>query len=122
MDPIEKERRKAEFLAKQPGYARDRALKYLAQNMPKDKLLEVKVMFDEWRPDAHYYVGDIVQYIGVLYRVVKDHISQEGWEPLNTPEMFDKNASSQFEPKFASSDRNEFLEGLMEGLGYDSEG
>ena len=47
---------------------------------------------DEWQVGASYEVGDEVTYEGTRYRCVQAHTAKEGWEPPNTPALWDEQA------------------------------
>ena len=46
-------------------------------------------MFEEWKPDTSYKVGQIRKYNDVLYKVVQDHTSQADWLPSATPSLYE---------------------------------
>jgi len=41
-----------------------------------------------WAPNTFYAVGAVVTYGGVSYRCLQAHTSQAGWEPPNTPALW----------------------------------
>ena len=43
----------------------------------------------EWQPGLELTVEDQVTYDGVTYNVIQAHTTQEGWEPPNTPALFE---------------------------------
>ena len=46
-------------------------------------------LFPEWSPDSvEYVVGFKVQYGGVVYKVLQNHISQASWAPNDAPSLF----------------------------------
>ena len=46
-------------------------------------------LFPEWSPDSvEYVVGFKVQYGGVVYKVLQNHISQASWTPNDAPSLF----------------------------------
>ena len=45
---------------------------------------------DEWQPQVAYEVDDEVAYDGATYRCLQAHTSQDGWEPPNTPALWDE--------------------------------
>ena len=60
-----------------------------AQSLPYAQALEVPELYPEWEPDTAYAVQYIVSRPnGHLYRCQQGHISQEGWEPENTPALW----------------------------------
>lgn len=63
----------------------------LLPNLSDEQALQVPLMFPKWQADKEYVVGDRVLYLGVLYKVLQAHTSQEGWEPDIAPSLFAKN-------------------------------
>ena len=63
----------------------------LLPNLSDEQALQVPLMFPKWQADKEYVVGDRVLYLGVLYKVLQAHTSQQGWEPDITPSLFAKN-------------------------------
>ena len=45
-------------------------------------------LFAEWAANVSYAEGQLRQYGGKLYRCVKAHTSQEGWEPSNAASLW----------------------------------
>ena len=46
-------------------------------------------LFPQWSGDGvEYKTGDRVRHGGILYRVLQDHTSQEGWFPVAAPSLF----------------------------------
>lgn len=45
---------------------------------------------EEWGANILYKSGDIVSYEGVNYRCIQTHTSLVGWEPINTPTLWEK--------------------------------
>ena len=48
----------------------------------------VTILFEEWKSNTQYAVGDRRQYDGLLYSCVQAHTSQDGWEPPNVPALW----------------------------------
>ena len=63
----------------------------LLPNLSDEQALQVPLMFPKWQVGKAYVVGDIVLYLGVLYKVLQAHTSQQGWEPDIAPSLFAKN-------------------------------
>ena len=63
----------------------------LLPNLSDEQALQVPLMFPKWQAGKEYVVGDRVLYLGVLYKVLQAHTSQQGWEPDITPSLFAKN-------------------------------
>ena len=52
--------------------------------------LRMKSFYPEWAADNTYSAGFKVQHNGNLWRVVQAHTSQTGWEPENTPALWEQ--------------------------------
>ena len=63
----------------------------LLPNLSDEQALQVPLMFPKWQAGKAYVVGDRVLYLGVLYKVLQAHTSQQGWEPDIAPSLFAKN-------------------------------
>ena len=63
----------------------------LLPNLSDEQALQVPLMFPKWQANKEYVVGDRVLYLGVLYKVLQAHTSQQGWEPDIAPSLFAKN-------------------------------
>ena len=63
----------------------------LLPNLSDEQALQVPLMFPKWQVGKAYVVGDRVLYLGVLYKVLQAHTSQQGWEPDIAPSLFAKN-------------------------------
>ena len=63
----------------------------LLPNLSDEQALQVPLMFPKWQVGKAYVVGDRVLYLGVLYKVLQAHTSQDGWQPDVTPSLFAKN-------------------------------
>lgn len=51
------------------------------------------IMFDhypEWKLGNSYKIGDRVRYESNMWRCLTDHISQSGWDPINSPSLWAK--------------------------------
>lgn len=46
-------------------------------------------VYDEWAAGESYYIGDIRSYDGTLYKCIQSHTAAEGWEPPNTPSLWE---------------------------------
>lgn len=46
------------------------------------------ILFPVWQANVEYKVGDRVRYNGKLYKVIQDHNSQIGWEPIYAASLF----------------------------------
>lgn len=47
-------------------------------------------LYPHWKPDTDYAAGYRVQYNGILYSVLQDHISDETWPPDITASLYAK--------------------------------
>lgn len=53
--------------------------------------LEAIELYPQWSGESVEYVKDMrVRFDGILYRVLQDHISQEGWTPVAASSLFAK--------------------------------
>ena len=60
--------------------------------------LKVPELFPHWNGNSKEYVkGDKVLYNDVLYKVLQNHTSQEGWTPTSAPSLFAKVLTSEGE-------------------------
>lgn len=51
--------------------------------------LRMLEFYPEWVPGVPYTAGYKVRYNGKLWRVLQPHTSQAGWEPDNTPSLWE---------------------------------
>ena len=66
-------------------------IEYLAINLDDQDALDNIELFGTWKGNGvSYNTGDRVRYNGVLYKVLQDHTSQEGWTPESAPSLFAK--------------------------------
>lgn len=64
-------------------------------SVTNDVALHMVDMFPVWNPNGvTYKQGKRISYNGVLYEVVKEHVSQENWKPDVTPSEYAKVISS----------------------------
>lgn len=60
--------------------------------------LKMTEVFPHWNGNSKEYVkDDKVLYEGVLYKVLQNHTSQEGWTPTSAPSLFAKVLTSEGE-------------------------
>lgn len=65
------------------------------EEIPNDVAVYIPEVFPLWSgASVKYEKGKRVQYNGVLYEVVKEHVSQENWKPDITPSEYAKVISS----------------------------
>lgn len=53
-----------------------------------EQAIAAPVLFPVWQANTQYKIGDRIRYEGKLYKVVQDHTSQLGWEPILAPSLF----------------------------------
>ena len=59
------------------------------QFLDDEDSLEMKSYFPEWSGESvAYKTGEKVRYNDILYKVLQDHTSQEGWNPEDAPSLF----------------------------------
>lgn len=51
-------------------------------------VLETPQLLPEWKAGIAYNTGKKIQYGGIVWKVLQDHTSQEGWEPGAAPSLF----------------------------------
>lgn len=61
-----------------------------AQSLDDADALEAVTLFPSWKPGVEYKAGQKVQDKGILYTVLQDHTSQDGWAPDVAPSLFAK--------------------------------
>ena len=62
----------------------DKAIEFI----PDDRVDEFKMLFPDWKVDAAYETAQRIVYMGVVYKVLQTHISQENWTPDVAPSLF----------------------------------
>lgn len=60
------------------------------QSLSDSEALEVVTLYPEWSAGQAYTTGYKVQHGGKLWRCLQAHTSQEGWEPENTPALWEE--------------------------------
>ena len=66
------------------------ALLTLRNNATYEQALQAPAIYPRWKVDVAYTTGQRVLYEDVLYKVLQDHTSQEGWQPTDAPSLFAK--------------------------------
>ena len=67
------------------------ALTFFAETLTDAQALQVPMLFDEFNGNGvKYKAGKRVLYEGILYKVLQDHTSQEGWTPTAAHSLFAK--------------------------------
>ena len=65
--------------------------KVVANQVTDDVIaLEIQEFYDEWQVGVAYAVGRYIRYKEVLYKVITEHTSQEGWTPDSATSLFAK--------------------------------
>lgn len=69
----------------------NRAAMFAAVSFTDEQALQVPELYDSWSGDAvPYKAGMRLNYNGILYKVLQDHISQPDWTPDAAPSLFAK--------------------------------
>ena len=63
-----------------------------AISLTDEDALEAVELFPNWTPDntITYHVDDRVQYEGILYKCLQEHVPQEAWTPVAAPSLWTK--------------------------------
>lgn len=56
--------------------------------LTEEELTQIINLYDKYKTDAQYYVGDIFKYNDKLYKVLQDHTSLENWTPSELPALY----------------------------------
>lgn len=64
-------------------------LEKAAQHIPEIEAYDVIWMYPVWSDKDTYVLGKTVEYGGKLYRCRQDHAGQAGYEPPNTPALWE---------------------------------
>ena len=68
-----------------------RTIESLTTNLDDEDALDNVELFASWSGNGiSYTIGDRVKYNEVLYKVLQNHTSQEGWTPESAPSLFAK--------------------------------
>lgn len=60
-------------------------------DLDEETALKVSALYPDWSAEGVSYIaGQRVLYDGTLYKVLLDHVSQEGWRPIESPSLFAK--------------------------------
>ena len=66
-----------------------RAIIEEAMSKEEDEVvLETPQLLPEWKAGIAYKTDKKIQYGGIVWKVLQDHTSQEGWEPGAAPSLF----------------------------------
>ena len=68
------------------------AVKQARQITDDKEALEVQCLYKQWEKQIgkELTVGEYINYNGVLYKVLQQHIVQEQWTPATSPSLFAK--------------------------------
>ena len=68
------------------------AVKQARQITDDKEALEVQVLFKDWDKQIgrELTVGEYINYDGILYKVLQQHIVQEQWTPTTSPSLYAK--------------------------------
>lgn len=61
-----------------------------ADGLSDEEILNVPCFVEKWKAGISYVTGKRLKYNDVVYKVLQDHISQDGWTPDVTPSLFAK--------------------------------
>lgn len=65
--------------------------KLVANQVTDDAVaLSIQEFYDIWVTNVNYVKEQYINHEGVLYKVLQDHISQDGWIPSSAPSLFAK--------------------------------
>ncbi len=56
--------------------------------MPDAEITAFPDFVEKWKPGMQCVTGKRLAYDGIVYKVLQDHTSQEGWEPSAAPSLF----------------------------------
>lgn len=65
-------------------------LQYVTPQLSDEQKSTVPLLFDEWKIEIGYKVGDIVRINDVLFKCITEHKSQEAWSPNAAPSLWTK--------------------------------
>lgn len=64
-------------------------IEQMATGLDDTAAAEAAELFPAWSGDGVSYIEGVrVRYDGALYKVLQDHISQDGWTPVDAPSLF----------------------------------
>lgn len=71
-----------------------RQLRKLLENqtaeMTDEQIIKYPDFVEKWQAGKTYEAGKRLEYNGVIYKVLTEHTSQEGWTPPESPSLFAK--------------------------------
>ncbi len=100
--------------------------KKMMEELGDEQAMQVPYLYEPWKPDTEYAVGQRVQYEGVLYKVLIGHTSQTDWTPDVSYSLFAKVLIPDPEviPEWVQPDStNPYMKGdkvMFEGKVYES--
>lgn len=60
------------------------------ESMSDEEILNYPDFVEKWKSGKAYSVGKRLEHNGILYKVLQDHTSQDGWTPDIAPSLFAK--------------------------------
>lgn len=75
-------------LTRVDAYRYRRIIEEAADSLTDEQALKAPMLFEHWKADTAYEVGERVCYEGVLYSVLIAHTSQSDWTPDVSPSLF----------------------------------
>ena len=66
------------------------AINTVVDGLDGESAEEVKVLYQTWKPEGHYLVGDKRLFRGVLYKCLQEHDAQAGWNPEDAHSLWAK--------------------------------
>lgn len=65
-----------------------RIVESLAETLDDENALKNIELFQNWKINKSYIIGDRVRYDGILYKCLIDHTSQNDWIPKNSVSLW----------------------------------
>lgn len=59
-----------------------------SKDLTVEDLNTLLYLYEAWKPNISYVLGDYVRLNGTLYKVIQTHISMEDWTPIETPSLY----------------------------------
>ena len=71
------------------------ALDEVINEFTDEQALNYPILFENWQPNKPMVAGTRCRYENILYKVLQNHTSQIGWEPLIAPSLFARVLTSE---------------------------
>ena len=68
--------------------------------LSEEEMEAIADLFPDYAAPHNYRVGDVFNHHGVLYEVIQDHDSQEGWSPADTPALYKRHSPDGLIPQW----------------------